>query len=119
MGMSANGAALSCAVTYPLGVVGVILAVIVIRKMFLSPGSPLTSQQEEADATFIAESKTKFVISRLWHNDTVTIPDSRTVLQKDDHLLVITTPEDTPKLKVLFGEQEARDWNKKDIDWNS
>ena len=138
MGMSANGAALSCAVTYPLGVVGVILAVIVIRKMFLSPGSPLTSQQEEADATFIAEfkicnpaiynmtlkqisevTKTKFVISRLWHNDTVTIPDSRTVLQKDDHLLVITTPEDTPKLKVLFGEQEARDWNKKDIDWNS
>lgn len=138
MGMSANGAALSCAVTYPLGVVGVILALIVIRKMFLTPGSPLSSQQEEADATFIAEfkicnpaiynmtlkqisevTKTKFVISRLWHNDTVTIPDSHTVLQKDDHLLVITTPEDTPKLKVLFGEQEARDWNKKDIDWNS
>lgn len=138
MGMSANGAALSCAVTYPLGVVGVILAVILIRKMFLSPDSPLTSPQEETDPTFIAEFKicnpaiynmtvkqisqitrTKFVISRLWHNDVVSIPDSHTVLQKDDHLLVITTPDDSHKLKVLFGKQEPRDWNKKDIDWNS
>ncbi len=138
MGRSANGAALSCAVTYPLGVVGVILAVILIRKMFLSPGSPLTSPQEETDPTFIAEFKicnpaiynmtvkqisqitrTKFVISRLWHNDVVSIPDSHTVLQKDDHLLVITTPDDSHKLKVLFGKQEQRDWNKKDIDWNS
>lgn len=31
-GMSADGAALSCAVTYPLGVVGVILAFIVVKK---------------------------------------------------------------------------------------
>ncbi len=138
MGRSANGAALSCAVTYPLGVVGVILAVILIRKMFPGPGSPLTSPQEETDPTFIAEFKicnpaiynmtvkqisqitrTKFVISRLWHNDVVSIPDSHTVLQKDDHLLVITTPDDSHKLKVLFGKQEQRDWNKKDIDWNS
>lgn len=138
VGISANGAALSCAVTYPFGVVGVIIAVILIRKLFLNPDSPLTSPQEEADATYIAEfkisnpavynmtvkqiselTKTEFVISRLWHNDTVTVPDSRTVLQKDDHLLVITTPDDCPKLKVLFGEQLARDWNQKDIDWNS
>ncbi|MDE7145103.1 MAG: putative transporter [Duncaniella sp.] len=138
MGVSANGAALSCAVTYPFGVVGVILAVILIRKMFLAPGSPLSSRQEEADATYIAEfkisnpavynmtvkqisevTKTKFVISRLWHNDSVSVPDSDTVLQKDDHLLVITTPDDSPKLKVLFGGQIDRDWNKKDIDWNS
>lgn len=138
MGVSANGAALSCAVTYPFGVVGVILAVILIRKMFLAPGSPLSARQEEADATYIAEfkisnpavynmtvkqisevTKTKFVISRLWHNDSVSVPDSDTVLQKDDHLLVITTPDDSPKLKVLFGGQIDRDWNKKDIDWNS
>lgn len=31
IGLSANGAALSCAVTYPLGVVGVILAIIVAQ----------------------------------------------------------------------------------------
>ena len=33
MGMESSGAALSCAVTYPLGVVGVIIALIVIRKL--------------------------------------------------------------------------------------
>ena len=33
LGISANGAALSCAVTYPLGVVGVILAIIIVRKI--------------------------------------------------------------------------------------
>ncbi|MCM1355929.1 MAG: putative transporter [Staphylococcus sp.] len=138
VGMSANGAALSCAVTYPLGVVGVILAIILLRKLLMRKGEPLSTPVDDGETTFIAEfkvcnpaiydmtvreisavSKTKFVISRLWRNDTVSLPDSDTVLHKDDHLLVITTPEDTPKLKVLFGKQEARDWNKKDIDWNS
>lgn len=138
MGLSANGAALSCAVTYPLGVVGVILGIILLRKILIKPGTPLSTESEEPDGTFIAEfkvcnpaiydmtvaqisqiTKTPFVISRLWRNDTVSLPDSKTVLKKDDHLLVITTPDDCAKLKLLFGRQEARDWNKKDIDWNS
>ncbi len=138
LGLSANGAALSCAVTYPLGVVGVILGIIVLRKLLIKPGTALSAPTEEPDGTFIAEfkvcnpaiydmtvrqvsqiTKTPFVISRLWRNEATSLPDSDTVLKKDDHLLVITTPADCPKLKVLFGKQEARDWNKKDIDWNS
>ena len=138
LGLSANGAALSCAVTYPLGVVGVILGIIVLRKLLIKPGTPLSAPTEEPDGTFIAEfkvcnpaiydmtvrqvsqiTKTPFVISRLWRNEATSLPDSDTVLKKDDRLLVITTPADCPKLKVLFGKQEARDWNKKDIDWNS
>ena len=138
LGLSANGAALSCAVTYPLGVVGVILGIIVLRKLLIKPGTPLSAPTEEPDGTFIAEfkvcnpaiydmtvrqvsqiTKTPFVISRLWRNEATSLPDSDTVLKKDDHLLVITTPADCPKLKVLFGKQEAPDWNKKDIDWNS
>ena len=138
LGLSANGAALSCAVTYPLGVVGVILGIIVLRKLLIKPGTPLSAPTEEPDGTFIAEfkvcnpaiydmtvrqvsqiTKPPFVISRLWRNEATSLPDSDTVLKKDDHLLVITTPADCPKLKVLFGKQEARDWNKKDIDWNS
>lgn len=137
-GLSANGAALSCAVTYPLGVVGVILAIILLRKLMLRPGTPLSSPPAEPDTTFIAEfqvcnpaiydmsvreisalAKTPFVISRLWHEGEVVLPDSNTILRKDDHLLVITTPADSAKLKVMFGRQEARDWNKKDIDWNA
>ena len=138
VGLSANGAALSCAVTYPLGVVGVFLAIILMRKMFIRPGTPLSSPHDDSDTTFIAEFRvcnpaiydmtvrqisalagTKFVISRLWRDDTVSLPESDTVIKKDDHLLVITTPENNERLKVLFGHQEERDWNKKDIDWNS
>ena len=37
MGEPASGAALSCAVTYPLGVVGVILAMLLVRKLFVRP----------------------------------------------------------------------------------
>ena len=56
-GLPASGAALSCAVTYPLGVVGVILAIIVLRKVLIPKGSPLSAPKEEPDATFIAEFK--------------------------------------------------------------
>lgn len=138
LGLSGGSAALSCAVTYPLGVVGVILAIILLRKVLIPTDAPLSTPREDADTTFIAEfricnpavynmtvkeisrlTKTRFVISRLWRNNEVIIPDSRTVLRKDDTLLVITTPDDSPRLKILFGKQEARDWNKDGIDWNA
>ena len=35
LGESTSGAALSCAITYPLGVVGVILAMLAVRKLFV------------------------------------------------------------------------------------
>lgn len=138
LGLSANGAALSCAVTYPLGVVGVILAIVVVRKLFVRPSDICTANHEEENQTFIATfqvhnpavfGKTvreaaaltvpKFVISRLWHDGTVSIPTSETVLHENDRILVITTEEDVPALTVLFGQQEQKDWNADDIDWNT
>ncbi|MDE6049011.1 MAG: putative transporter [Paramuribaculum sp.] len=139
LGQSASGAALSCAVTYPLGVVGVILAIIVIRKLAVRPAD-LTPQASETDhsGTYIAAfqihnpavfGKTvkeaaayiqpKFVISRLWRQGQVSIPTSDTPLLEGDRLLVIATEKDVPALTVLFGEQEHTDWNKDDIDWNA
>lgn len=138
LGLSANGAALSCAVTYPLGVVGVILAIVVVRKLFVRPSDICTANHEEENQTFIATfqvhnpavfGKTvreaaaltvpKFVISRLWHDGRVSIPTSETVLHENDRILVITTEEDVPALTVLFGQQEQKDWNADDIDWNT
>lgn len=138
-GMDVSGAALSCAVTYPLGVVGVILGIILLRKLMIKPGMPLTrAGEDDNETTFIAEFKVcnpaiynmtvrqlsalagvKFVISRLWRDKNASLPGSDTVIQKDDHVLVITTPAESERLKVLFGHQEARDWNKKDIDWDT
>lgn len=137
LGIPASGAALSCAVTYPLGVVGVILAFIVVRKCFVRKSDIVDGSHENDDHTFIATflvhnpavyglsvkqaaalTAPKFVISRLWRNGEVSIPTSETTLEKNDRLLVITNDNDVPALTVLFGELESRDWNTGNIDWN-
>lgn len=138
IGHSANGAALSCAVTYPLGVVGVILAMMVVRKLFIKPSQLESHDDYDGSSTYIAEfqvsnpaiyghsvreiaslSAVHFIISRLWRNGKVTIPGPETVLEADDRILVVTVEKDVPRLTVVFGEQESRDWNKDDIDWNA
>lgn len=137
LGLSATGAALSCAVTYPLGVVGVVLAMIFLRKCFVRPADIHPDLHDDENQTFIATFlihnpavygksvkeaakliPPQFVISRLWRGGEVTIPTSDTTLQENDKILVITTVEDLPHLTVLFGEHESRDWNTGDIDWN-
>ncbi len=139
LGLSAQGAALGCAVTYPLGVVGVILAMIVVRKLFVRPSDIRRGvSADEADHTFVAgfsvenpgidglairdvakAAKGRFVISRLWRDGTVTIPAGDTVLRSGDRLLVVTTDDELPELRIIFGRQEDRDYNAVDIDWNA
>lgn len=137
LGISANGAALSCAVTYPLGVIGVILAIVVVRRFFVHPSDISTEANDDENQTFIATylvknpgvfnksvkelvklSNLEFVISRLWRDGEVGIPTSDTVVKNGDRLMVITTDKDVEALTVLFGEHESRDWNTGDIDWN-
>lgn len=138
LGESTSGAALSCAVTYPLGVVGVILAIIVVRKLFVRPSDMEQHEHEDPNQTYIATfqvhnpavfnksihdlvyvSTIKFVISRLWRNGQVCIPTSEKVIKENDRLLVVTTEKDVQALTILFGEQEKKDWNKEDIDWDA
>ena len=137
-GVSSSGAALGCAITYPLGVVGVILAIVIIDKFIVKPKDLEIHEHEDHNHTFIAsfevcnpgifhmpihkvaENTTCiFIISRLWRNGKVQIPSSETELKKDDRILVITTEKDVQTLTILFGEQDQRDWNKDDIDWNA
>lgn len=138
LGESTSGAALSCAVTYPLGVVGVILAIIVVRKLFVRPSDMEQHEHEDPNQTYIATfqvhnpavfnksihdlvyvSTIKFVISRLWRNGQVCIPTSEKVIKENDRLLVVTTEKDVQALTILLGEQEKKDWNKEDIDWDA
>ena len=138
MNIDANGAALGCAVTYPLGVVGVILAIVFLRKLFVRPADLPGPDAEHRKNVFIASyhitnpalfgksihdiashSHHHFVISRVWRDGQVSIPTSDKTLQKDDVILVITTPGEAESLRMIFGEQEQRDWNKENIDWNS
>ena len=138
LGLPTSGAALSCAVTYPLGVVGVIFAIVVVKKLFVRPSDMNEHEHDDPNHTYIATfqvhnpaifhksiqdiaqlSYPKFVISRIWREGKVSIPTSDKVLEEADRLLVITTEKDVPALTILFGEQENRDWNKEDIDWNA
>ncbi len=138
MGMDDSGAALSCAVTYPLGVVGVILAIAFMRKLFVRPSDLPGPDAEHRKNVFIAsyhitnpalfgksvhdialQSHHHFVISRVWRNGQVSIPTSDKTLQQDDVILVITTPGEADALRMIFGEQEKKDWNKENIDWNA
>ena len=138
LGEPTSGAALSCAITYPLGVVGVILAMLFVRKFFVKKADIETTESEGNDQTYIATFKVhnpaifnknikevakwadrKFVISRLWRDDEVSIPTSETVLKENDRLLITTTDKDAPALTILFGKQEPEDWNKQGIDWDS
>ena len=129
--------ALACAAAYPLGVVGVILAIIILRALFADKKQKDLKEQRDT-TTYVAEfhvsnpaiyeksikdvmklTDKHFVISRVWRNGKVSIPTSDTLLHEHDHLLIISVKSDVENIKVLFGEQENVDWNKADIDWNA
>lgn len=135
--ISAADLALGCAVAYPLGVVGVILAVIFVRKLFASGIFFKKTGEDKRKKTIVVGinvsnpgvtgktikeiarlSSKKFVISRLWRDGKVVIPASDTVVQVDDRLLVITTEGDVDALSMMIGERDSTDWNQEDIDWN-
>lgn len=138
LGMESNTPALGCAVAYPLGVIGVILAVLLIRKILVRKEDLVLNQKDETNKTYIAAfqvhnpaifnksikeiaqlSYPKFVISRLWRDGNVSIPTSEKIIKEGDRLLVVTAEKDVLALTVLFGQQENTDWNKEDIDWNA
>lgn len=138
LGEHAGRAALSCAITYPLGVVGVILAMLVVRKLFVRKEDIERIDLDASNQTYIATFRVcnpaivgktvkdivgwagvKFVISRLWRENRVSVPVSDMKLQENDRLLVTTTDKDAIRLGILFGKQEQEDWNRKDIDWDA
>lgn len=138
MGLESSTPALGCAVAYPLGVIGVILAVLLIRKLLVRREDLEVQEKDDANKTYIAAfqvhnpaifnksikdiahmSYPKFVISRLWRDGNVSIPTSEKIIKEGDRLLVVTSEKYALALTVLFGEQENTDWNKEDIDWNA
>ncbi len=138
LGVEADGAALSCAVTYPLGVVGVILAFIFVKKFVARKEDFKSHSPNDVDHTYVAEFRVtnpatngltlreahelvgaNFVISRIWHEDKVSIPDSDYRLSSGDRVMAITTDDDLPRLTLLFGEKTDTDWNRPNIDWDN
>lgn len=142
-GTTDNTIALGYAVAYPLGVVGIILSLIVIRYVFR------VSFEKENEALNATEGKNTneakpislmvknlaifnksvgevsalienrdFVISRISHvNNEVEIPSSTTVLCENDKIFVITTERDAEALRTFIGEEidmDRKEWIRKD-----
>ena len=129
-------AAMATAVTYPFGVVGVILSLALLFRI-----SPTTSKQEKSEfrAAYIAEfeilteglcghtvkdivqqSKKHFIISRIWRKDELLLPSSTTQLYKHDHILILCHQEDAEELGAFFGKRDdQQDWNRPDINWDA
>ena len=137
VGVSGARAALATAVTYPLGVVGVIFAMIFIRKFFVKSSDLEVKSGSSDDHTFIGQfvvvnpaidgkyiadiaqgTHRKFIISRIWRGDEVIVPKGTTELKTNDNLLVATKKEEVPAMELLFGKRVERDLNKEQVDWN-
>ena len=136
--VSSSGAALGCAVTYPLGVVGVIFAMILLRKTLVKPEDLIPHSHSDEDNTFIGQfvvvnpaivgltiaeiaqtSRRHFIISRIWRNGKVIVPMAQTVMMENDNILVVTTRDEVPVMDILFGRHVEKDWNRDKIDWNA
>ena len=139
MNLSHEGAALGCAVTYPLGAVGVILAIALMRKLFVKDSDLAVRRQHPEKETYIARfnavnpainGKTiaeivqmthfKYIVSRMWRKGEVIVPKSSSVIMLGDRLMVVTTRDEADSLELLFGERiKDENWNREEVDWNA
>ena len=139
LGQPSNAAALGCAVTYPIGMIGVIIALILVKGQ-LQRRAASARDAESSDEAFIASftvcnpavfhqtlhdlsgsgvDDSKFVVSRLWRQGKVILPNSETRIEDGDRLLVITKKKFVPTLTILFGRRDETNWNANDVDWNA
>jgi AspT/YidE/YbjL antiporter-like protein len=137
LGLPSGSLALATAVTYPLGVLGVIIVMVLMRKVFVKPRDlqvkPLTDDDETYIAQFVVvnpalEGKTiadlthmthlKFIVSRLWRGSQVIIPETDTMLHVNDNVMAVTTKDDEESLSLLFGKLK-KNWNEEKVNWNA
>ena len=139
LGQPSNAAALGCAVTYPIGMIGVIIALILVKGR-LQRRAASVRDAESNDEAFIASctvcnpavfhqtlhdlsgsgvDDSKFVVSRLWRQGKVILPNSETRIEDGDRLLVITKKKFVQTLTILFGRRDETNWNANDVDWNA
>ena len=138
LGLPTAAPALSCAVTYPLGVVGVILAIVVMNRFFVRKADMAAPNEQHVGNTFLATLRVQnpgvfgrdmhkvaelihvpFVISRLWRDGKVILPSNDTTLMEGDRVLVVTSRKDIDTIEAMIGQRESIDWNSDKVDWNA
>lgn len=126
--------ALGYAVAYPLGVIGIILAMILVRLVFRIKYADETAkiEKENADSlliphviTYKVENKLivgrtlsdlglminrNFVVSRIKRNDDIIIPNSDVTIEQNDLLLTVLSEPDEEALSAFIGPKVEMDW---------
>ena len=132
--------ALGYAVAYPLGILGAILAIAIVRWVFKIKIADEEKQidnsaQNEAekphklsihvtnaalDNLTIDHCKEltgrNFVISRMLHDGKTSIPAANSIIHKDDDILVVCSGEDREAVLAFFGDEIEMNWEKKNAD---
>lgn len=132
---ASNTMAMGYAAAYPLGVVGIILAMFIIKWIFrIKVDKEVKEIEDEAEnsllkphvvtfeaANQLIEGKNlqelhdvincNFVVSRLMRADgTIVIPKSETEIHIGDKLLVVMSAQDEDRLKAVVGPEIEMDW---------
>ena len=137
---AASSLASSYAVAYPLGVLGVIAVLLVLKSIFKvdidKERKAIESGDESADSArrmhcevenpgifgktvqeIVSFYQNKFVISRVMHDGEISIPTGETVLHQGDKVLLVTSQNQVEKLRMIFGKEipmHIDDWKKLD-----
>ena len=136
----ASELASSYAVTYPLGVIGVIVVLLVFRGLFrIDPAKELKELESREDnsgqarrmhlavenpaifgkklSDVIHDFGGDFIVSRVMKGDDIVIATGETVLDEGDKVLVVTSQEEVDKVRIIFGQEvpmHLEDWEQKD-----
>ena len=103
---------------------------VLIRRFFVKPEDLELRHDEAEDKTYIAQyvvvnpaldgksvaevsalSHMHFVISRIWRDRQVLVPQADTMMKLHDNIMVVTNKDDASTLEMLFGEKSETDWN--------
>lgn len=130
--------ALGYACAYPLGVIGIILSMILIRYIFRISFSKEESQLRSQDTDMkhkphmmhlevrneSINGKTllqvknflgrPFVCSRIRHEGHVSIPNHETIFYTGDQLFIVCSEEDAEAITAFIGKEVVVDWEKQD-----
>jgi len=127
---------LAYAVTYPLGVFGIIGSLLLLKKMFginiereqefhrrlgkVRANRPLSIHLQLENKQLIGQPlrklfellKEPIVVSRMYHNEEIITPTPSTILSENDVLLIVASKQMTEQLKLLVGPVSKTDLRK-------
>lgn len=126
-GLDASEVSIAYAVTYPLGVVGIVLVLLFLKKIWkidikkeqdayilsveTDPDKPVSVNLQVTNPMIFDKPLSsirsiipdQFVFSRLYHNDSILTPTDDIILKKGDLILVVAIKAVTEKLKTIIG----------------